>query len=232
MLLALTIFALSFAPGAFWIWYFYRRDKLEHEPKKKVFKLFFFGLLSAIPVAIIETVLDFNAFFTLLFLAPILEEAAKFLTVRITIYRDTEFDEPMDGIMYAVAVALGFASLENLAYIANAYKAGTLIQTTVIRALLSVPGHALFSAMWGYALGMSKFFKNHSGKIVLNGVILAIVLHGVFNFFCLGIPFISLLIIVFVLIMWIIVDRKIKKLIKLSPFRVDNSNGSDVDDNI
>ena len=45
------------------------------------------------------------------------EELAKFLAVRLFVYRNKEFNEPLDGIIYAAAAALGFASLENVLYV-------------------------------------------------------------------------------------------------------------------
>jgi len=221
-MIILTILILGFAPGIFWAWYFYKRDRLEPEPKSTVIKLFFYGILIAIPVAIIEQFIPFDRIFLIIIFAPIIEEFFKFIVVRITVYNYKEFNEPMDGIIYATALALGFASIENVGYIFSALKSGNLIQVTILRALLAVPGHALFSSMWGYALGLSKFTKKKSNRIIYNGLILAMLLHAIYNFFAMGIPFVGFGMIFFIIIIWKLLNKRINTLLNISPFLKEN----------
>lgn len=218
IMLVLTILILGFAPGIFWTWYFYKRDKLEPEPKGVIIKLFFYGVFIAIPVAVAEQYIPFKRIFLAVIFAPIIEEFFKFLVVRIGVYNNREFDEPLDGIIYATAVALGFASIENVGYLYNAYKAGNLVQVTILRAFLAVPGHALFSSMWGYALGLSKVTQKRSNRIVYNGLVLAMLLHAIYNFFAIGLPLISFGIIFLIIFIWRLANRRINKLLKISPF--------------
>jgi RsiW-degrading membrane proteinase PrsW (M82 family) len=85
-------------------------------------------------------------------------------------------------MVYASAAALGFASAENIGFLYAAAKLDALTQTFALRALLSVPAHALFAAMWGYALGIAKCRAVRlRWLVVINGVVTAIVLHGAFN---------------------------------------------------
>ncbi|MFW5639473.1 MAG: PrsW family intramembrane metalloprotease, partial [Methanoculleus sp.] len=184
----LVILALALGPGVFWVWYFYHRDKFEPEPAALIIKIFLIGALITIPVALIE------GFFGLFIaspvimgvvVAPVVEEYGKFWVVRRFIYRDVEFDEPMDGIVYAASAALGLASFENVLYVFAAYAASPSLAlgTVAIRAIFSVPGHALFSSVWGYALGRAKFTAaQRRPAIIARGLALAMVLHGIFNF--------------------------------------------------
>ena len=89
--------------------------------------------------------------------APVVEECGKFLVVYWFVFRRPVFDEPIDGIVYAVTAALGFAALENVVYLFAAYSETLALplELSVLRAVLSVPGHALMSSMWGYSLGQS-----------------------------------------------------------------------------
>ena len=48
----------GFAPGLFWLYYFYKKDKYEPEPKKAIIKTFFLGIIAAIPVCIAERILS------------------------------------------------------------------------------------------------------------------------------------------------------------------------------
>ncbi|MBN1756380.1 PrsW family intramembrane metalloprotease [bacterium] len=230
-----VIIAIALAPGIFWAWFFYKRDKLEPEPVKKIVKLFFYGMLIAFPAAIIEQLITGSESVVLYIItAPVVEEFLKFIIVFITIFRDTEFDEPLDGIIYASAIALGFASLENIGYLYAAHRSGTLVNIGILRAILSVPGHALFSSMWGLALGLAKFSRYSSRNIILGGLLLSMVFHSVFNFFTLGIPQISFGIFIFSFLMWVILYRSIARLLKISPYYQEQSEkaGKEFNDDI
>ena len=105
-----ALLAASFAPGVFWLWYFYRKDKLEPEPKKLIIKTFFVGIVLGIPATCLE-ILFTESLIVIVFIVPCIEEVLKYSGVRLTVYRRPEFDEPLDGIIYTAAVALGFASI-------------------------------------------------------------------------------------------------------------------------
>ena len=211
---------LGFAPGLYWLWYFYQRDKLEPEPKKLVFVSYFLGILAAALVIFVHTPIKLNYFVSTVVSAPILEELAKFLMVWAYLYRNKNFSEPMDGIVYAAAVALGFASIENGLYLfrINQQAKFLLPNTIIIRALLSVPAHALFSSIWGYALGRYKFDKKKNRFIVLYGLLLAMLLHALFNFLCLIQIFSSFGLLILTAVMWMLINKKIRKAETDSPY--------------
>ena len=152
--------------------------------------------------------------------APIFEELAKFLMVWAYLYRNKNFSEPMDGIVYASAVALGFASIENGLYLfrINQQAQFLLSNTILIRALLSVPAHALFSGIWGYALGRKKFDKKSPRFIVVYGLLLAMLLHALFNFLCLIQIYSSFGLLILTAVMWGIMNKKITKAETASPY--------------
>jgi len=216
----LVILALALAPGVFWAWYFYRRDKYEPEPAALIVKIFLLGVLVTFPVAFVE---GFFGLFILLPLimgavvAPIVEEYGKFWVVRRFAYPHPEFNEPMDGIVYAAAAALGLATLENILYVFTAYLTSPALAlgTIAVRAIFSVPGHALFSGVWGYALGRAKFAppEERSG-IVLRGLVLGMVLHGIFNFLLFSAEIVAYTMVVFILVLtpglWILANRNIR----------------------
>ncbi len=229
-----TIIALAFAPGIFWLWYFYKKDKLEPEPRALVAKTFFFGILATIPAVILETPFRQSKLLMLVFVAPIAEELCKFFTVRWTMYKNDEFDEPMDGIVYGTAAALGFASAENVLYLLGAFfipeevyqgaKSTEALWTVfTLRAFLSVPGHALWGAIWGYALGRAKFSEpEHGRSLILKGVLLAMVLHGIFNFLLLYTLHTAIGMLVLVPMVWRMVNQRIAKALESSPFRAES----------
>jgi RsiW-degrading membrane proteinase PrsW (M82 family) len=222
-----TIGALAFAPGLFWLWYFYRRDILEPEPAWLIARTFLLGLFITFPVSIIEGVVSLAGFpdvFLVVVGAPIIEELGKFVVVWFTMYPNREFDEPVDGIEYAAAAALGFASIENARYIVLAYLSSPVsaIDTYVFRAFFSVPAHALISSTWGYALGRAKFSgRGRSSGVILWGIIAAITLHGIFNLLAELQLWIALLVMIllFVPLLWMILNRNIIQALRFSKFR-------------
>jgi RsiW-degrading membrane proteinase PrsW (M82 family) len=193
---------LGVAPALFWLWYYYRKDKHERETQKLIVRAFLLGTLAFIPAGAIEFAVDlFLPFLQMpgvaslavgmfLVVGPV-EEIAKFITVRATVYRDPEFDEVMDGVIYAASAALGFAALENVAYIARVLieeGLGSGFGTAAVRAILATPGHVAFSGTWGYYLGLYKVqiaqkgIPAHKGWVVWKGLVPASLMHGAWNF--------------------------------------------------
>jgi RsiW-degrading membrane proteinase PrsW (M82 family) len=213
--------------------YFYHKDSCKPEPPSLIIRTFFLGIAVTIPVALVEDAFGVLLGVTLPFpiglldngtgmmlsqllliavVAPVVEEAGKYLVVRHSVYPTLAFDEPVDGIVYAAAAALGFATLENFLYVFSAYAMSfqLAIGTGVIRAILSVPGHALFSIMWGYALGRAKFLPAHlRGRVILGGLLLAMFFHGLFNFLLITSIGFAILILIIVPAMWWLVMRRI-----------------------
>jgi RsiW-degrading membrane proteinase PrsW (M82 family) len=178
---AVEILILSVLPGLLWIIYIYRRDRYEPEPKSMILKAFMLGALSVFLALILEWFLDFGSDFILAVLtAPVIEEIVKFLIFMIFFYHHRDFDEPLDGIIYACSIALGFATLENFFYVFSALEHERVYQVAGLRAFLSIPGHFLFSALWGYAAAVTKF-KMRRPVTLGAGLLAAILLHAAFN---------------------------------------------------
>jgi RsiW-degrading membrane proteinase PrsW (M82 family) len=191
---ALGILALGFAPGVFWLWIIYQRDRYLPSPVALVVRTFLFGVAVAVPISFVEMVLTgfglIDPFqpdlprivvaYVAFVVAGFTEELGKFLVVRRSLYPSPYFSEPMDGLIFGSAVALGFASLENVSYMVEYGWAVILV-----RGPLSTLGHVLFSAPWAYALGRQKQAHVSRGlhPFTWAGLIAAMALHGLFDFF-------------------------------------------------
>ena len=147
----LDLLVLAIAPAVFILWYVYRKDYYEPEPLRLVLLVFLLGGLSVLPAAVIEYPFP-SGIMTSSVVAPFVEELIKFGVVFFFVYRLPEFNEPVDGMVYAAAAGLGFAAVENIFYVLEGG-----IAVGVLRAIASVPGHMVFSCVWGYALGTAKF---------------------------------------------------------------------------
>ena len=218
------LFLLAVAPAAFWLWYFYNKDRYEPEPLSWILMVYIFGIVVTIPVAFIEGTLSIIVpeFFIVVLVAPIVEEAGKYLVVKKTVWESLEFDEPVDGIIYAAAAGLGFATLENVIYVFSAVETSLLLalQTGLLRALISVPGHVLFSAMWGYSLGKARFIPQEQRTgVIATGLILAMAFHALFNLLLYDTIGFAVLILVVVPVLWFSVQKKIDQALLSSGYR-------------
>jgi len=218
------LFLLAVAPAAFWLWYFYSKDRFEPEPLSWILLVYIFGIVVTIPVAFIEGVLRLvlSEFLLVVMVAPIVEEFGKYLVVRKTVWESVEFDEPIDGIVYAAAAGLGFATLENVIYVFSAFETSMVLalQTVLVRALLSVPGHVLFSAMWGYSLGKARFIPEEQRTgVIATGLILAMAFHSLFNLLLYDAIGFAILVLVIVPVLWFSVHKKIDQALLSSMYR-------------
>lgn len=180
---------LAIAPGIAISFYIILKDEYNKEPRKHLLISFLLGLVAILPALIIETILGsletgpfYNsipgiatkAFFSI----AMVEELAKFLMLYTYAYRQPEFDEPFDGIVYAVMVGMGFATLENIFYV---YEYGML--TGWVRMFMAVPAHASFAILMGYHLGKAKFDRRTEKKQIILGIFWATLFHGSYDFF-------------------------------------------------
>ncbi len=215
-----ALLALGFGPAVFWLYYFYKKDSIEPEPLSLIRAVFLWGMFSVGPAILLENAVPAPPIAGIVIVAPIVEEALKFLVVYLVVYNHIEFDEPMDGVVYASAAALGFASLENLLYLGSEFYSpkGQPYTMAVLRAFLSVPAHALMSICWGYALGVAKFSEKGKGTgIALTGLGTAILAHGGFNFVCSLGPLWMIGMLILTPFMWGPIHSKIHKAHLVSP---------------
>ena len=186
--------ALSGAvPALVAMWFVDRLDRKRPEPATLRRKVAFFGALSVIPAIIIELLLSAEvgskldpeftyqgASFKAYVVAAGVEEACKILVVYWIVWRRPEFDERMDGIVYASRAGLGFALVENVMYLlVLAPTVEAQLQMWILRAVLAVPGHAMWTGMIG-AMAARKRFDNQ-GLGLIGGYLLAVAFHGAYD---------------------------------------------------
>ncbi|MEW6106413.1 MAG: PrsW family glutamic-type intramembrane protease, partial [Bacillota bacterium] len=215
---------ISLGPGLLWVWFFYRKDRAEPEPKALVTKAFLYGVVSVFPAAFLEAPFrrviatgrqDLVALLVVsVLVVGVVEEISKFVAVKLAAYDNAEFDEVMDGIVYAVAAGLGFAATENLFY-ATTYG----LAVGVFRAFITDLAHASFSGIVGYYLGRAKFDVQHATGLVARGLGIAIALHGTYDFLIIGGIVPPAFGIFMVLATYGYLNRKIARARRLSPFR-------------
>lgn len=192
MLNETLVFAVAIIPGLLICWYIYRMDKYEKESRLQLAISFTMGMAITYPVLKVEGWGSDSGWddpqhmgitlFSSFIVVALTEELAKYLTLLVYPYSRPFFNEPMDGIVYAVMVSMGFATLENILY------AGRFgVETTLIRAFTAVPAHACFGIIMGYFLGLSKFAFSLAlrRRLLVLGILAPLAVHGTYDFFIL-----------------------------------------------
>jgi len=181
--LLFSVIASAVAPGIALLTFFYLKDKYDAEPIHMVIRIFLLGLLIVIPVMIIQRGLTLwlghEPFVQSFFISAGVEELLKWIVLYYIIYNHVEFDEPYDGIVYAVTVSLGFATVENVMY---AWYSHASIGTMFIRALLPVSGHALFGVIMGYYFGRARFSNGvRTKRFLVYSLLIPLLFHGTYD---------------------------------------------------
>ncbi|MFN2455481.1 MAG: PrsW family intramembrane metalloprotease [Pyrinomonadaceae bacterium] len=173
-------------------------DRYEAEPTWMLATAFFWGALVAVFIAyvlntagslivyLITNNENAGKIFGTVVSAPVVEEISKGLVVLLLFFKKDEFDDVVDGIVYAGMVGLGFAMTENIQYYGNAALAGSredLTGTLILRGALSPFLHPLCTSMTGIALGLARQSSKRFVKLLVPvfGLALAITLHATWN---------------------------------------------------
>lgn len=191
----LIIFALS--PSFIWLLFYLRKDK-HPESNSMVLKIFFYGMLSAIPAIFIELGFfqELNKFNFSPYVASFLnvfigvaftEEILKYLIVRFKVLKSPEFDEPPDVMLYMIIAALGFAALENLLIFlsSEAYfmEFAQTLTLSIFRFISATFLHALTSGTLGYFMAIAFFKTRKRTAFLFLGFLIVTMLHGLYNFY-------------------------------------------------
>jgi RsiW-degrading membrane proteinase PrsW (M82 family) len=175
-------------PALFWLWFWLREDKPHPEPKALIAAAFIAG------VAIVPIVLPLQKFAldrfqgdALIFIWVSIEETLKYAAALVVVLWNRAVDEPIDVIIYMIAVALGFSAFENALFMFTPLQNGNvieMIQTGNFRFMGATLLHILASGTVGAMMALS-FYKSRIERIMLAtvGLIIAIGLHALFNSF-------------------------------------------------
>jgi RsiW-degrading membrane proteinase PrsW (M82 family) len=209
------LIVLSFLPSLFWLFCYYFYFPRFTTPKSFLGILFFLGMIAAgagvlIHQNILRLMPDFVfstfqkyllglpsfkisevliMFLIMFFLVAPVEELLKFLVIKLAISRKPGYlDQIIDGIKFGVVVGLGFAVVENAIYFYQPFSVGGgafFFKLFLTRFLISTLAHSLYTGIMGYYIGLSRLYRLHSRYLLRKGIFMAIIMHGVFNFFLL-----------------------------------------------
>lgn len=176
-------------PGVVWLLFFLKED-IHPEPKKLIIFTFLVGAAMSLPIFVVQTAGEyfiiragFSLISVLVYLAFV-EEIFKFLAAYWAVGDKKDFDEPIDAMIYMIAVALGLATVENFFILSNFVNIGGVMTSRVVNiVVLRFVGatllHALASGFVGYF--WAKSIITRSKKFLWFGLIFASVFHAFFN---------------------------------------------------
>lgn len=177
----IAIFSVGLAPIVALMSFFYLKDEYT-EPIPLIIRSFLLGCLLVFPImfvqhAFVEEGFVLNLFLTSFFQVALLEEFLKWFIFMFTMYHHNEFDDHYDGIVYAVAISLGFASVENILYLLT-----NGIEYAFSRAIFPVSSHALFGVIMGYYFGKAKTRRSKTRFNLGLAFFIPFLLHGIYNY--------------------------------------------------
>lgn len=187
-------------PALLWLTFWLLEDRCEPEPKRYILFSFVAGGATVYLALFFErlaclwlvgsTMCPTNPEPVVLLVWASIEEVLKFAAAYFVALRLSVFDEPLDAVVYLITAALGFSAFENALFLLTPLQDGDILKSIItgdLRFIGATLLHSLSSATIGIALALS-FYKSAAARrmAALIGVILAIFLHTLFNFFILG----------------------------------------------
>ena len=178
---------LAILPPLYIVYYIYKNDLYEKESHRHLIISLVLGSLVTIPVIFIElattVVFSNNVFLFAMIGIALVEEGSKLLILKYFCFPKKEFNEPYDGIMYAVVISMGFALVENLFYVLGNSENGMTIG--ILRLFTAIPLHATCGVIMGYYMGIAKMDSKKALQSILLAIALPVLIHGLYDYFLL-----------------------------------------------
>ncbi|WP_245630018.1 PrsW family intramembrane metalloprotease [Alicyclobacillus acidiphilus] len=178
---------LAMIPGLLLLIFIYTRDQLHPEPKRYVLRFFILGAAIVFPAGLIERITMASPGFSLggfqgrlvtaFFVAGMIEEFLKAAIFDRGLLHSKLIRNRMDCIVYAAAIGLGFATVENIMYVTSSG-----FTTAVVRSVTAVPAHFMFAIIMGYYFGRARF----DGRNKALAYVVPAVAHGTYDTFALS----------------------------------------------
>ena len=206
-LLAASVFPLLF------LYFLIKIDVFETESFKDIIYVFLFGLVISfflcIPYVIFREVVGDNYatnLFGCVIAVALPEEIIKIIPFLLVLKYRKFVNEPIDFLIYSSASALGFAFYENINYIIGYSETGNIV---AIRSFLPSVMHMVVSSIFSF--GIFLYLKSKKIKFIFVGLILASLIHAIYNTLFIIAPIILLIILVYY-------SKLIQSLLNISPY--------------
>jgi RsiW-degrading membrane proteinase PrsW (M82 family) len=184
---------LGALPALLWLAYFRSKDDHEPEPRRVLLVVYALGACAALTVVALRPRLDallvgtggWSGVVDAFVATALVEEVLKLVALRAAPSARRAWDEPLDGIVYGAAAALGFASVEGAFYLAMSGQAAVLLARTFTATLV----HVACTASVGFVIGWARLHRGAPGPgwglLALAGAVAA---HGTYDLLLLELP--------------------------------------------
>lgn len=174
---------LGLLPSFIWLSFYLRKDK-HPESNGMILRIFSWGIIIA-PLAVVLELALIKIILISALVPALVEEYLKYAVVKFKVLKNSEFDEPVDAMLYCIIAGLGFAAVENLLIILRTPLAPIpeALTTIGLRFLGATLVHALASALVGYWLAKGLLEIKKRKRFVAIGLTLAILFHSCYNYF-------------------------------------------------
>ncbi|WP_182199429.1 glutamic-type intramembrane protease PrsW [Paraliobacillus salinarum] len=177
-----ALLSAGIAPALALMTFFYLKDRFNTEPILPIVQSFIYGALLVFPLMFVQYAfateeIAQGSFLSSFILTGFLEEFFKWFIFVYTVYKFTTFNSFYDGIIYGVAISLGFATVENILYLV-----AHGIEYALARAFFPVSSHALFGVVMGYYLGKARFKPEKPRLMMFVGLVIPFLLHGFYDY--------------------------------------------------
>jgi RsiW-degrading membrane proteinase PrsW (M82 family) len=207
-----SAFLIALIPLAYTIPAFIWLDRLEPEPRAMRWNAFLWGGGISVLVASVAneyTDASFGTTAALVISAPVAEEIMKTLGILGAAKRN-QIDSPLDGVVYAGYVGLGFAMVENIIYFSQAIIDDDLGLVFVMRGLFSPFAHPFFTLWVGLAIGAAVQNGRSRRFAAMRGLLLAMALHASWN--ASGVNGFFALLLLGHIVLFVIVVRRLRRM--------------------
>lgn len=167
--------------------YLYLRYKFANFSFSLLFSSFLYGVFSIILVLIVQIAVSFTDFdnltnirrvlFYALVISAFFAELGKYFFLRAFVYPKKEFKTPVDGIIFSVMIAMGFATVNNILYFINIPH----LSVNAANALSAGPANVIFGVLMGFFIGLGKARKVRFIDS-MTGFTAAVFFHGLYSF--------------------------------------------------
>src|SRR5262245_17279551 len=201
---------LSAVVPALVVLHLFIKSDLFPEPAHLILVTFVLGVVATLPVAFVWAILNRlvggfgnwgpigSPVLTAFVAAALPEETAKFLILTAYCAKRSAFDEPMDGLVYGVTASLGFAALENIAYVFDEPNYPRWLEVASIRAFSAVPSHGADGAVMGFFIGLRHAIPARRTQLTRAAWGVPVLMHGLYDLGAfIGIPILWLGVFVF-----------------------------------
>ena len=218
----INLYLAAIVPAVLILLFFFFRDRFR-EPPRVVFTTFVLGFLFVVPLGLLNILLDdfhYNlqaselakTIYINLLRAAFHEEIYKFLILILYCSRHTKFNEPMDAVVYGVAVSLGFSARENIDYILNYDAYGITWELMASIRLLPTIMHAIASVIMGLFLSKALFSNQTVARRVFLAFLIPVLFHGFYNVFITYSTVLALILLLVGFISVFILYRRLRKI--------------------